>query len=140
MSNAEKPQQQVYAVIKSSKNIKKPHDRLRHQNALLTLAHACSRFVEVSEVLFGVSEVLFEVSEVLFEVLHRHCSRLLTLAHGCSRLLTLARARSQVIKSGHAGGSFFNLNVSECQGVHAMVLCTDEFQLQQQLFEGKHTY
>ena len=66
---------------------------------MLTLAHACSRFVEVSEVLFGVSEVLFEVPEVLFEVsevlfevsecffevLHRHCSRLLTLAHACSR-------------------------------------------------------
>ena len=71
-----------------------------HCSRLLTLAHACSRFVEVSEVLFGVSEVLFEVpevlfevSEVLFEVSECFFEVHIDTAHACSRLLTLAHGR-----------------------------------------------
>ena len=61
------------------------------KNALLTLAHACSRFVKFPRFFLG-SPRFFLRSPRFFlrsyiDTAHA-CSRLLTIAHGCSRLLT----------------------------------------------------
>ena len=89
LSNAEKPQQQVYVVIKSSK---KPYDRLRHQNALLTLAHALLKFPRF----FLGSPRFFLRSPRFFLRSPRFFLRspsvflrsYIDTAHACSRLLT----------------------------------------------------
>ena len=86
-----------------------------HCSRLLTLAHACSRFVRFPRFFLGSPRFFLRSPSVFLRSPSVFLRSYIDTAHACSRLLTLSHARSQVIKSGHACGFFFSLNRPGCR-------------------------